>query len=384
MVDVTKARRGKYTNIKRVYEVIDKGPYDALILISPESVPYFSGFFNFDIRTLIERFHFVIWPKSGDPALVIIDRRKAALAPDDTFITDIRDYEGEGPDCIRAVGDVLRSKGLKRGKIGIEARHFPGGHLRELQKQFPDLQFEDALPFVEHIRAVRTPAEVELISRFARITTDAIDAAFADAKPGDTERKIGAQMVYELLKRGADGPAFCFLGSAERSGRFHGVATDATVPSGRILKVDFGGMLEGYYSDLAREVVLGKATQYQKDMHAKVTEVNQRIVAGIRPGMTAAEAFRIGKDAYRDLGMEYKWAILGHGIGTGTHETPQLYPWIEEPILEGMTMMIETGYNDYPNDSFHVEDLILITNRGAHYLTDTSKHAKLWEVGENS
>src|SRR5262249_16696305 len=41
MVDVTKARRGKYTNIRRVYEVIEKGPYDALILMAPESVPYF-------------------------------------------------------------------------------------------------------------------------------------------------------------------------------------------------------------------------------------------------------------------------------------------------------------------------------------------------------
>ncbi len=99
--------------------------------------------------------------------------------------------------------------------------------------------------------------------------------------------------------------------------------------------------------------------------------------------MTASHVSRIGQAAYRELGLEFKWSILGHGIGTGTHETPQLYPWIEDPILEGMTMMIETGYQDYPHDSFHVEDMILITNRGAQYLTDTSKHEKLWEVGEN-
>ncbi len=383
MLDVSKARRGKYTNIARVYDLIAHGPYDALILLSPDSVPYFSGFYNPDMRFLVERFHFVVWPKDGDPALIVLDRRKAALASDDTFITDVRDYQGEGPDCVRAVADALRAKRVTRGRVGIEARHFPGNHLRALAAMFPEIEFEDALPFVERLRAVRTPAEVELLSRFANLTADAIDAAFAAARPGDTERKIAAQMCYETLTRGADYVAFCFLGSAERSGRFHGVATDAPVPPSRILKVDFGGMLDGYYSDLAREVVLGPATPHQKDVHAKLSEVNRRIVAAIRPGVTASEVSRVGQGAYRDLGLEYKWSILGHGIGTGAHETPQLYSWVEDPVLEGMTMMIETGYNDAPRDSFHVEDLILVTDRGARYLTDTSRHETLWEVGHS-
>jgi Xaa-Pro aminopeptidase len=383
VLDTSRARRGKYTNIARVYDQIKRGPYDALILMSPESIPYFSGFFNFDIRGLVERFHFVIWPKDGDPALVVIDRRKVMLTPDETFIQEIRDYQGEGLDCIRAVGDTLRAKKITSGRIGIEARHFPTSHAQALQAGLPDLRFDDALPFVEFLRAVRTPAEIELLTRFGQITVESIDEAFRNARPGDTERKIAAHMCHEVLRRGADGLGFCYLGSAERSGRFHGVATDAVVPTGRMLKVDFGAILDGYYSDHAREVVIGKATQYQREMHGKVSEANRRVVAGIRPGMTAAEVFVVGQRAYRDLGAEYKWAILGHGIGTGTHETPQLYPWVEEPILEGMTMMIETGYGDYPRDSFHVEDLILVTDRGAKYLTNSDNHQQLWEVGEN-
>jgi Xaa-Pro aminopeptidase len=63
------------------------------------------------------------------------------------------------------------------------------------------------------------------------------------------------------------------------------------------------------------------------------------------------------------------------------HESPQLYTWVDEPILPGMIMMIEVGYSDYPNESFHVEDLIRITDSGAEYITDASRHEKLWEVG---
>ena len=63
------------------------------------------------------------------------------------------------------------------------------------------------------------------------------------------------------------------------------------------------------------------------------------------------------------------------------HETPQIYPEIDEPILPGMVMMVELGYTDFPNESFQIEDPVLITDKGAQYLTDTSKHEKIWELG---
>jgi hypothetical protein len=47
-----------------------------------------------------------------------------------------------------------------------------------------------------------------------------------------------------------------------------------------------------------------------------------------------------------------------------------------------MTLMIEVGYNDdYPKESFHVEDLILVEPGGARYLTDATRHERIWELG---
>lgn len=46
-----------------------------------------------------------------------------------------------------------------------------------------------------------------------------------------------------------------------------------------------------------------------------------------------------------------------------------------------MAMMNEIGFNDYPNDSFHIVDLILVTEKGADYLTDHTPHEKMWELG---
>lgn len=381
MVDVARCARGAYTNVAAIEAAIAEGPFDAVVAASPENVPYYSGFWNDDLRGIPERVHFVLWPKAGSPAFIVTGRRKEAFVEGDTFLRDIVPYEGEDFDSIRALADALTARGVTTGRVGIEERFFSAAHLAELKARLPELTFEDASRLLERPRLIKTPAEIELITRLADWTSRAIDAAFEAARPGDTEKAIAARMQHELLMKGADLIAFHSFGAGERSGLFHGLASDKVIEEGMIITTDFGGFKSGYFSDLARTVVMGKASPRQRDIYAKVQEVKHRIVAGIRPGMFASEVAKLGRQAYADLGLEFKWAILGHSIGLGIHESPQIYPWVDEPILPGMAMMIETGYTDYPNDSFHVEDLILITDSGAEYASDFSRHEELWEIG---
>lgn len=373
--------RAPYIDVDRLRKTVDGGPYDALLALAPENVPYYSGFYNIDLRLLPERLHVCIWPRDGEPAFVVVERRARLLRPEETYITDIRGYKGEGLDAMRVVTEVLHDRGIRKGLIGIEARSFPAGQLLELTRLMPGLKFEDAYHFLEGPRVIKTPAEVEVLTRVNRMTTAAIDTAFRAVRVGDTERSVIARMHAELIGNGADVIIAPLLAAGPRSGLWHGTATDLQLEEGMILKTDFGGLLDGYYSDIARTAVVGRASPRQRDIHAKVTEIKHRIVAGIRPGMPAGDVARLGIKAYEDIGLEFKWHILGHSLGLGVHEAPQIYPWVEEPILTGMTMMIEVGYNDYPNDSFHVEDLIYVNERGAEYLTDAQAHEHVWELG---
>jgi Xaa-Pro aminopeptidase len=381
MIDVNSARRGKYTNIERLTKTIADGPYDAVIVMSHENIPYYSGFYNMDLRFIPERMHFVVWPRDGEPSFVVTEVRARYLQPGDTFLTDIVTYEGEGLDSVRAVAETLAKQGVTKGRVGIEGRNFPGAHLLELQRRCPEIEFVDAFAFLESPRLIKTPAEVELLTTLAGWTTAAIDTAFGAAQIGDTERSIAARMQYELLKNGADLIAAPVFGAGQRAGAFHPIATDQPVESGMMVYTDFGGYLSGYYSDVARTAVMGKATDRQRDLYAKVWEIKDRIVEYIQPGMPVSEVARHGRKLYADRGLEYKWSIIGHSIGLGIHESPQIYPWFDEPILPGMVMMIELGYHDYPSDGIHVEDMVVITDSGAEYRSDFSKHQTLWELG---
>jgi Xaa-Pro dipeptidase len=375
--------RASYIDIDLIRRTVDEGPYAAVLALAPENVPHYSGFYNIDLRLLPERLHVCVWPRGGDPALVVVERRARLLRPDETYIDDVRGYEGEGLDAMRVVAEVLAERGITRGVIGYEARSFPAGQLVELQRLLPSLEFVDAYSFLEGVRLIKTPAEVQLLTKVNRMTTAAIDTAFKAVQIGDTERSVMARMSAELLNNGADAIMAPLLGAGPRSGMWHATAGDLRLEPGMVLKTDFGGLLDGYYSDIARTAVVGRASPRQRDIHARITEIKHRIVRGIRPGMPAGDVARIGIKAYKDLGLEFKWHILGHSIGVGVHEAPQLYPWVEEPLKTGMAMMIEVGYSDYPNDSFHVEDLIHVGVDHADYLTDATVHEKIWELGND-
>lgn len=382
MLPVSEIQRGEYIDLPRLRRTIDEGPYDAVIVVSPENVPYYSGFYNFDLRGIPERLHYVVWPRGGEPAFVVTDKRRQFLAPGETFIADVRGYQGEQPaDSAAVVAQVLQDRGITSGTVGYEGRSLPAAQLDELRRRLPAIEFVDAFAFLERPRLLKTPAEIARIEELTRWTTEAIDTAFAAARPGDTEREVVARMQYELLSRGADMIAFPAFGAGNRTGYFHPLAGDRPIERGMLMKTDFGGYKDGYFSDVARTVSMGRATQLQRDTYARLQAIKHGTVDFIKPGVLASEVANHTRDLYRRHGLDFKWAIIGHGIGLGVHESPQIYPWVDEPIRAGMAMMIELGYTDYPNDSYHIEDLIVVTESGAEYRSDFSRHEQLWEIG---
>lgn len=380
MEEGTALRRAAYVDENKIRTAINHGPFDAVITMAIENVPYMSGFYNHDIRMIFERFHFVVWPRGKPPAFVVVEKRKATLQAGDTFIEDVRPYQGEGLDAVRVVAEVLQDRGITHGLIGIEGRTFPAGHAFELKRLLPRLEFADAYHFVESLRVIKLPGEVATLKRIAQATADAQDYAFRMARPGDTEKEISANMQAELIRQGADVIAETILGSGWRTGFWHTLPTMKRVEDGELIRSDLAGILDGYYSDIGRTVVMGKASKSQIAMHAKLTEIKHLLVDAIQPGMLASDLAAIGKRAYSDSGLDFKGSILGHSIGLAVHETPQVYDWDDTPILTGMTMNIEVGYMDPPNESYLVEDLVHVGESGASYLVDVSAHEHLWEL----
>jgi Xaa-Pro aminopeptidase len=115
-------------------------------------------------------------------------------------------------------------------------------------------------------------------------------------------------------------------------------------------------------------------------MRSKMIEIKNRSVDAAKPGVLVSELAAIGRRAYSDLDVEFKWAITWRLHRACDSRGPQIYPHVDLPIEGGMMMMIEVDYTNLGRDSFHVEDLIEIKPNGAEYITDAAGHEQLWEI----
>jgi Xaa-Pro aminopeptidase len=374
------AERGKFTNLTRLQDAVAASGLDAVIASSPENVPYMSGFYNFDLRLIPGRFHVVVWPVDGEPAFVASERRTKGLGPADTFINDLRGYGGEGEAAMEVVAEILRDRHLTDARIGFEGPHFPAGNLDQLRRAFPKIEFVDCFELLEDVRMVKTPAEIEMLRFASHATSRAIGDAYRAAKPGDSEKSIIDRMSLLVQEYGADIVAFNVFGSGPKSAGGHVLADEHPVVAGDVMRCDFGGLFQGYYSDLARTAVVGQPDERQQSIYQRLVEIEHAMIDAIRPGIPVSHLYDVGKAAYERLDLPFRWGILGHGIGLGIHEHPQFFPWDSREIEPGMVFAVEPGYSEAGVDGYHVEDFVVVTETGAEWLTDPADGNALYII----
>jgi Xaa-Pro aminopeptidase len=352
----------------------------AVVVTAPDNVGYLSGFYHPDLRYVPKRLHIVVWPAQGAPVCVVPAPRalhwmgqgdKTFLGPEDgrPTIADVRAYEGEGVAGARTVGDVLHELGIEHGFLGVESTHLPEGFAAGLRRSCPDLQLVDAANVLDEVITAKPDADVQGVVAINTTTAHTLEEELALARPGESERDVSARIVRRLWEQGATELVHGILAVGPRSSGWHALPSANKLVEGQLIRTDWGVRCErGYASDIARNVVVGKASAEQKDRFARISEAHDAVVDAVRPGVLASELAKLARRRYEQLGLEFRWGIAGHGIGRTVQEAPLLWPDVHEPVREGQTLQIELGYFGEA-EVYHIEDLIRVTAQGAVNLT---------------
>jgi len=167
------------------------------------------------------------------------------------------------------------------------------------------------------------------------------------------------------------------VASGERSALPHGRATGTKLPKRGFVTLDFGVVLDGYCSDMTRTVHLGKASQRERDVYHSVLEAQMAAVAVVKAGVSCGAVDEAARSVLRKARLEKAFShSTGHGVGLEIHEGPRLAAGQEQVLQPGMVITIEPGA--YLADQFgvRIEDMVLVTAKGAEVLTAGS--AKSW------
>jgi Xaa-Pro aminopeptidase len=247
---------------------------------------------------------------------------------------------------------------------------------------FPLHRYERLAPIMHHLRAVKSPIEIELIRQAAGITGGAFRRLLGFIRPGVWEYEIEAEIWHELLRQRSRGPAFqTIVASGADTCTLHYVKNDKPCREGELVLIDFGAEYANYAGDLTRTVpVNGRFTPRQRAVYDAVLRVQKAAIQLLRPGNTLeayhAEAGRLMeaelvglglldaeriKEQPKDKPLYKKYFPHGtsHHLGLDVHDYGDKF----RPFEAGMVFTCEPGiYIREESIGVRIENDILVTD----------------------
>ena len=83
----------------------------------------------------------------------------------------------------------------------MELEFLPASSYRRLQAELPDAELVDVTGLLGELRAVKTPAEVEILRRNAAASVEAVRATLAASGPGDATAQIHRRLQSAMALR---------------------------------------------------------------------------------------------------------------------------------------------------------------------------------------
>ncbi len=313
--------------------MVEKG-IDAIIVEPGSTLFYFTG-----VRWWAsERLFALIVPARGPLAWICPrfeeDRARELIHSGD----DVRCWE-EDENPYRLVTGVLRDRGLRAGRIGIEERVrffvFDG-----IRKEVSGCEWVCADPVSVACRIVKSPAEIALMQRANEITLVALRTASVMAREGMTPAEFSANCSAAFRALGVSGAVGVNFGAATASP--HGSSRPQNLHEGDVIMMDGGCSVDGYQADVTRSIVFGEPTRRQRDVWDLVRRAQDAALAAAHVGVACEDVDAAARTVIVSAGFGPGYRLpgfphrTGHGIGLDGHEWTYLVRGNRTPLRPGM------------------------------------------------
>ncbi|AZR74738.1 type I methionyl aminopeptidase [Anoxybacter fermentans] len=202
---------------------------------------------------------------------------------------------------------------------------------------------------------IKSEREIWLMREVGRIVAETHALLAEIIKPGITTAEIDRIAEEYILKCGAK-PAFkgyqgfpATVCVAINEEVVHGIPGKRRLEEGDIIGLDIGAYKNGYYSDAARTLPVGKVSPEAKKLIEVTKESLDRGIVQAIAGNRLTDISHAIQSYAESHGFSVVRQYVGHGIGRKMHEAPQV-PNYGQPgrgprLKKGMTFAIEPMIN---------------------------------------
>jgi Xaa-Pro aminopeptidase len=346
--------------IQEVRQKMSSTEYSAILITSRVNRLYVSGF------------------NSSAGAMLLTDK-------DAYFFTDFRYIEAAKSNVTDAhinvvttdetyekqISAIIKEQGIS--KVGFENESLTFSEHQKWNEKL-DAELVPAQDILTKLRAVKSRADLDKMIKAQRISEKAFIEVLPLVKPGITERQLAAELIYRILKNGADNVSFDpIIVSGVKSSLPHGTPGEEKIADG-FVTFDFGAQFEGWCSDTTRTVCVGTPTDEMVNVYETVLKAQKAGIAQARAGVVGSSIDAAARDVIAAAGYgDYFGHGFGHGLGLEVHEDRFGSPTCTEEVPAGAVMTAEPGIYLPGKFGVRIEDTIFLTESGNENITKLEK-----------
>jgi Xaa-Pro aminopeptidase len=349
---------------------MEKNDLDLLIASPGSDMAYLAGYFGH----ASERPAFLLIPKRGEPAIVIAAFESRSL-PDYDGTVKILTYT-ETQDGFDLVRQARSSFSGQMRRVAVSDQIW-GRFLLRLQSLMEDAEFAHASGYLRELRMRKDDSELGLLRSAAERTDRALETVLQSPIQGQSEIQVAQRLARAMQENGLS-DTFTIVCSGPNGASPHHISGDRVIADGDVVVMDFGGVFQGYHSDLTRTYCVGHATPEAREVYEIVKRAQQTGVDAVRPGAKGQDVDRATRSVIADAG--YGDAFIhrtGHGIGLDVHEDPFMVEGETQKLDPGMTVTIEPGIYLEGRFGVRIEDTVAVTPTGSERLNHVPRDQRI-------
>jgi Xaa-Pro aminopeptidase len=343
---------------------------------------------------------FIFLEKNGKRTIVLSDLeidRGRRTAKVDEFVSfnqlerEVQGKANQAPSYEKVLAHFLRKRGVKSAVVPA---NFQLGFARALANDDVDLVTTNGLFWPE--REAKTDEELKLIGRALRITETGLARAMEVLKASKPAGKklswSGKTLTSEILRAEIDSAML----------RAGGTSTNTIVAGGDqacdphergfgplyansliILDIFPRDPKSGYWGDMTRTVVRGRASDAQRKLWETVKEGQDLALREIKAGIDGMKIHKAIQQLFKKRGYPTEvrkgknvgfFHGTGHGLGLEIHEYPRLQ---KATLKERQVVTVEPGLY-YPGlGGVRHEDVVAVTKTGCKILSRFPKQLEI-------
>ncbi len=369
--------------LQKLSDYLQQEGLSGVVLFDNYYISYFTGFAF--IPT--ERPMAFIANAKGERSL-FVPRLELEHAQANAYVERVDHYPEypDNPHPTQILANVLSDMGLS-GQIGADTDGYPWilGYQGPTLSELTGDSIVRVSKFIESQMAIKSPAELALISESAKWGNLAHRLLQRYTKVGATETEVSMRasqeatlalidtlgLLYRSQSMFSDGASAGYRGQIGRNAALpHALTINATFMEGDVLVTGAGAAMWGYHSELERTMIIGQPSAKQGHFFEHMKAAQEVAFEALQAGHKCSDVDRAVRNYYEKNELMPYWKHhTGHAIGLRYHEGPFLDTGDDTILQAGMVFTIEPGLYVTELGGFRHSDTVVITEEGIDFIT---------------